>query len=209
MEYSLIVEGVLEILSRGGYVLIPIFIIAQIGWIFIIERYFYLHSLKSNSIQFWKKAPITSNEFIEFAKIQGKSLNGLEGTLIRELSQLNIKEEKGLSNKAQEVLTDFTNKMERHFNTIGIMANSAPLLGLLGTVAGMVATFQIITEFGIGNPAMMATGISQALLTTQAGLVVSFPLILLHNFLHNKADHIESQALSSAARTINILRSSN
>ena len=59
----------------------------------------------------------------------------------------------------------------------------APLLGLLGTVTGMIHTFRVITEFGAGSPHLTAEGISMALLTTQAGLTVAFPALLLHNRL--------------------------
>jgi biopolymer transport protein ExbB len=96
--------------------------------------------------------------------------------------------------------------LSKHMSTIAIMAASAPLLGLLGTVSGMVTTFNIITQYGVGNPAMMAEGISEALLTTQAGLVVGFPLVLLHNFLLNRADAIETECISGATRLINIFR---
>jgi biopolymer transport protein ExbB len=61
--------------------------------------------------------------------------------------------------------------------------SAAPLLGLLGTVNGMIQTFAAITRFGIGNPHLMAEGISVALLTTQAGLLAAFPALLFHNYL--------------------------
>ena len=65
----------------------------------------------------------------------------------------------------------------------GIMAKVAPLLGLLGTVTGMVQTFKVITVYGNQNPILMADGISEALITTQSGLVIAFPLLLLNHRL--------------------------
>ena len=67
-----------------------------------------------------------------------------------------------------------------------IMAKVAPLLGLLGTVTGMVQTFKVITIYGNQNPVLMADGISEALITTQSGLVIAFPLLLLNNRLAEK-----------------------
>ncbi|MDR3001926.1 MAG: MotA/TolQ/ExbB proton channel family protein [Fibromonadaceae bacterium] len=67
-----------------------------------------------------------------------------------------------------------------------IMAKIAPFLGLLGTVTGMVKTFEIITIYGNQNPVLMADGISEALITTQSGLVIAFPLLLLNNRLAGK-----------------------
>jgi hypothetical protein len=67
-----------------------------------------------------------------------------------------------------------------------IMAKVAPLLGLLGTVTGMVQTFKVITIYGNQNPVLMADGISEALITTQSGLIIAFPLLLLNNRLAEK-----------------------
>ena len=80
----------------------------------------------------------------------------------------------------------------------------APLLGLLGTVVGMIATFQMITLFGTGDPRMMAGGISTALVTTVMGLVVAIPLTLLHSYLQARAraliQVLEEQAAGMIAR---------
>jgi hypothetical protein len=65
----------------------------------------------------------------------------------------------------------------------GVMAKVAPLLGLLGTVTGMVQTFKIIMVYGNQNPSLMSDGISEALITTQSGLIVAFPILLLNNRL--------------------------
>jgi biopolymer transport protein ExbB len=72
----------------------------------------------------------------------------------------------------------------------------APLLGLLGTVVGMIQTFDVITTFGVGNPALTAEGISVALLTTEAGLIVAFPGLLLHNFINNRKTRFQKQLFS-------------
>ena len=77
-------------------------------------------------------------------------------------------------------------KMNRNLQMIGVLATTAPLLGLLGTVTGMVTTFEIITEYGNGNPVLLAGGISEALITTQSGLLIAFPILLLHNRLEDR-----------------------
>lgn len=81
-------------------------------------------------------------------------------------------------------------RIERGLSMIGILAAVAPLLGLLGTVVGMIDTFQAITLFGAGDPRIMAGGISQALVTTQLGLMVAIPTILLHTVLSNKSNRL-------------------
>ncbi|GGY42015.1 biopolymer transporter ExbB [Bacterioplanes sanyensis] len=77
--------------------------------------------------------------------------------------------------------------LERGQSIIKLFAGIAPLLGLLGTVTGMIATFQAITNFGTGDPKLMAAGISQALITTVLGLIVAIPLLLAHNWVASRS----------------------
>ena len=74
-------------------------------------------------------------------------------------------------------------KLERFMWLVRVVSVVAPLLGLLGTVTGMIQTFQAITLFGAGDPKMMAGGISEALVTTMLGLMTAAPLVMLHAFL--------------------------
>lgn len=89
--------------------------------------------------------------------------------------------------KLDEAILQETPRLESMLGYIKLLAAVAPLLGLLGTVTGMIATFQSITLFGTGNPKLMAGGISQALVTTVLGLVVSIPMVLLHTLLAGMA----------------------
>ncbi len=90
----------------------------------------------------------------------------------------------------EEAVSKQIPKIERGLSMIGILAAVAPLLGLLGTVVGMIGTFQSIALFGAGDPRVMAGGISQALVTTQLGLTVAIPTILLHTILSNKSSRL-------------------
>ena len=92
--------------------------------------------------------------------------------------------------KLDEELIKNSTPFEKRLGLIKLFAGIAPLMGLLGTVTGMIMTFQSITLFGTGNPAIMAGGISQALVTTVLGLVCAIPLLLIHNFLNDKAQNI-------------------
>jgi biopolymer transport protein ExbB len=106
--------------------------------------------------------------------------------------------------KLDEAILRETAPIETGLSFIKVLYVVAPLLGLLGTVVGMIATFQMITLFGTGDPRMMAGGISTALVTTVLGLVVAIPLTLLHSFLQGKAKALiqvlEEQAASIIAR---------
>jgi biopolymer transport protein ExbB len=106
--------------------------------------------------------------------------------------------------KLDEAILRETAPLETGLSFIKVLYVVAPLLGLLGTVVGMIATFQMITLFGTGDPRMMAGGISMALVTTVEGLVVAIPLTLLHSFLQGKAKALiqvlEEQAAGIIAR---------
>jgi biopolymer transport protein ExbB len=102
-----------------------------------------------------------------------------------------------------KILTE-QGKQERFLSIIGVLASIAPLLGLLGTVTGMISTFRAITIFGTGDPRMMSTGISEALVTTQAGLAIAIPLLLAHHFLKRRVvvlvEDMEACGMGTIAR---------
>jgi biopolymer transport protein ExbB len=83
-----------------------------------------------------------------------------------------------------------SSKLERFIWLVKVVSVVAPLLGLLGTVTGMIRTFQAITLFGAGDPKMMAGGISEALVTTMLGLLIAIPLVLLHALLVSSTKRI-------------------
>ena len=95
--------------------------------------------------------------------------------------------------------------LERYLNALGTIAATTPLLGLLGTVIGMILTFQAITLFGAGDPKMMAGGISTALITTMLGLCVAIPTVFLHSIMAGQSkklvETLEEQATGLVAQS--------
>ncbi|MBT8146752.1 MAG: MotA/TolQ/ExbB proton channel family protein [Gammaproteobacteria bacterium] len=91
----------------------------------------------------------------------------------------------------ESILKD-SSRLQRGLSSLKILAAIAPLLGLLGTVTGLIETFQSITLFGAGDPGLMAGGISQALVTTVLGLTTAIPLILLHSMLSSRSRRLVS-----------------
>lgn len=102
-----------------------------------------------------------------------------------------------------EAIVDEQQEIEKGLSMLKLLAALAPMLGLLGTVTGMIETFQVITQFGNGDPKVMAGGISTALVTTVLGLISAMPLLLAHNILSTQADAVrnilEKQGISLVA----------
>jgi len=174
-------QAIWKLLQHGGWVMIAIFAVGQIGWFLICERWWYYHRLRA-------KSPSRPNGLAQ----------NLESTLTAHRDD----GKDGVIAKAREFLAEEAPALNRHLNTVAVLAGTAPLLGLAGTVIGIMETFRSITQYGAGNPSMMAGGIAQALMVTEAGLVVAFPLLLGHNYLQNRADHIEAECVQTATRII-------
>ena len=99
----------------------------------------------------------------------------------------------------EEVGRQVVHELERYLNTLGTIASITPLLGLLGTVIGMIKVFSVITTAGVGNPTVLAGGISEALITTAAGLSVAIPSLMFHRYFGGQVERLvvvmEEQAL--------------
>ena len=96
-------------------------------------------------------------------------------------------------------------ELERYLNTLGTIASITPLLGLLGTVIGMIQVFTAITTVGVGNPAALAGGISQALITTAAGLSVAIPSLMFYRYFRGKVEQLVSIMEREALKMVEVL----
>ncbi|MFW5450695.1 MAG: MotA/TolQ/ExbB proton channel family protein [Methylophagaceae bacterium] len=118
------------------------------------------------------------------------SLKNPLGRILSTYSDTIAQDVETLSLKLDEAILREIPKIERGLITLAILAAIAPMLGLLGTVSGMIETFQSITLFGTGDPKLMSGGISQALVTTELGLAVAIPILLIHSALSSKSNRL-------------------
>jgi biopolymer transport protein ExbB len=109
-----------------------------------------------------------------------------------------------LQNRLRALLLYTVPRLERGLPTMAVLINIAPLLGLLGTVGGMIQTFSAITRFGTANPRLLAEGISVSLVTTQAGLMVALPCLLFQNMLIHRKNHIIDGLIADSETLIQI-----
>lgn len=111
-----------------------------------------------------------------------------------------------LDDAISEAIIREESTLDRFGAIILVAAAVGPLLGLLGTVTGMIATFDIITEFGTGNPKLLSGGISEALITTEFGLIVAIPALILGNLLNGWAERIKNEMEKAALRIGNVAK---
>lgn len=178
----------------GGLLLYPILIAGLVGSILFVIK---LCQLSLNKCLPSKlKLQITNyNDLAKdeqdnlFLKIERLKLCPTSQVITALKNKENLSVE-ALDNVFDEKIIQKQGRLERGLSIIGVLASIAPLLGLLGTVTGMINTFQAITIFGTGDPRMMSTGISEALITTQAGLAIAIPLLLGHHFLKRRTSRL-------------------
>ena len=95
--------------------------------------------------------------------------------------------------------------LQRGLAMLAVLGAVAPLLGLLGTITGMIETFRVITVHGAGDPRLMSGGISEALVTTEIGLGVAIPVLLVHTWLKRRADHVIGDMEEQAMHLVNTI----
>jgi biopolymer transport protein ExbB len=109
----------------------------------------------------------------------------------------------------KEVIEDtgrqVVHELERYLNTLGTIASITPLLGLLGTVIGMIKVFTAITAQGVGNPGVLAGGISEALITTAAGLSVAIPSLMFYRYFRGRVDELVLRMEEEALKLIEVM----
>jgi biopolymer transport protein ExbB len=150
------------------------------------------------------RAALSGGDFSAWANsLSEKDRRTAVGTAVMEVYFVRAQGREAMESKLDEVLKMQVPEFERFLSTIAILASAAPLIGLLGTVTGMVRTFEVISAFGTGNQSLMSESIAESLLATQNGLLVAFPLLMTHMVLASRARALEDGALSLGKILIN------
>lgn len=146
-----------DIYEKCGIVFLPLFFSGLLGWFYLFNVLFLVTKKNRNKIIAEFKNKFTPDDSQEKKEI-----------------------------KTEYFILDKIQIYSSQLNTVKALAGVAPLLGLLGTVNGMIQTFNVISLFGSGNAVLMADGISEALITTQTGLAIAFSLLLFHTLINNR-----------------------
>ncbi len=181
----------LDILKSGGWLMFPIVLCSILAAAIVAERFWTLRLSRLappgllNQVRGWlAKGKLDSNQLNALAA--NSALGRILATgLVNAGNGRDIMKE-----SIEEVAGQVVHELERFLNTLGTIAAITPMLGLLGTVVGMIDVFTAIMEHGAGNTALLAGGISKALITTAAGLTVAIPAIFFHRFFVRRVDEI-------------------
>lgn len=198
----------LEIIQSGGWLMVPILACSVIALAIVLERFW---SLQKNRI-----AP--ENLVAKVWKLdQDQKLTDEAISNIRNSSPLGKILAAGLMNRAstRNAMRESIEETGRHvayelqyfLTTLGTIAAISPLLGLLGTVVGMIQVFAVITNVGVGNPTELANGISKALITTASGISVAIPSIFFVRYFRRKVDGLIVDMENEAIKLVEVMQS--
>ncbi len=187
--------------------MLPIVICSIVAMAIIIERSLTLKKVKvapKNLLQqSWKW--VNDKELSE-ARIRELQKGSPLGRILA-AGLLNRNQNRDVMKDAiEEVGRHVTHDLERYLNALGTVAAITPLLGLLGTVVGMISVFTSITDVGVGNPTELAGGISQALVTTAVGLSVAIPALIFHRFFRRRVDGLVVDMEQEALKLVEVLQ---
>lgn len=196
----------LELIKAGGWLMWPILLCSVIAMAIIAERFWSLRKARIapdnlvGRVWQWQKEGRLDAERIHYLRV-GSPLGMVlaAGLLNRDHSREIMKE--GI----EEVGRHVAHELERFLNTLGTIASISPLLGLLGTVIGMIKVFTVITMQGVGNPAVLSEGISEALLTTAAGLSVAIPSLMFHRYFRGRVDDLIIAMEQEALKMVEVM----
>jgi biopolymer transport protein ExbB len=196
-----------ELLKAGGFLIWPILLCSVIALAIVIERF---ASLRTNNIapaaltekvgKLLKKGNLDSKTIAEIE--EHSPLGRVLAAGLKNPNQHRVVVKESVEEAGRHVVHD----LEKHLQTLGTIATITPLLGLLGTVIGMIKVFAAITTFGVGDPQALAEGISEALVTTAAGLSVGIPSLMFHRYFRGKVNELTVDMEQQALRFMKILQ---
>ena len=190
--------AIISTIENGGAIMLPIVICCFALWVMIIERMLTFRSLEKDDLDL--------SETLELVRQgeRGEEKAGLRRDLVRFMAIHATGSAKVDESLLDQYRLHRTPLLTKRMTMISTLAAVAPLLGLLGTVSGMITTFDVIAIFGTGNARAMAGGISESLITTQSGLTVAIPGMFMGVWINRRARQVSDkldETISTLSRT--------
>ncbi len=196
----------LELIKAGGLLMWPIILCSIITMAIIAERFWSLRQTKvapKNLVaKVWQWQKVGHLDAKRIRDLRASSPLGMilaAGLVNRKHSREIMKE------SIEEVGRHVAHDLERFLNSLGTIASISPLLGLLGTVIGMIKVFTVITSMGVGDPSILSEGISEALITTAAGLSVAIPSLMFHRYFRGRIDGLIVTMEQEALKMVEVM----
>lgn len=195
-----------EILRAGGYIMIPLSLMSVLSLAIIAERFW---TLRKASVL----PPALSDKVRQYARthrLEAAQLRELEessplGAILASVLANRARSRDVIRQKVEDCGRRVVHEMHRFLNTLGTIAIIAPLMGLLGTVFGLIKMFMVITSVGIGDANRLAGGIGEALIATASGLVVAIIAYIFHRFLRGKIQNLAVELEREASELLDAL----
>lgn len=195
-----------ELIKAGGWVMLPIILCSILALAIIVERCWTLQRKRvapsSLVSDIWQQAKRGQLDARSIAELRAGSPLGR----VLAAGLININQDRQIMKESiEETGRHVVSELERYLNALGTIAAITPLLGLLGTVLGMIKVFTAISVVGTGNTGALAGGISEALITTVAGLSVAIPALMFYRFFRARVDELVVTMEQQALKMIEIL----
>ena len=178
----------LELIRAGGWPMIPLLLMSAVALGIIVERFWSLRPTRvlppglGDEVRAW----VARGKPLEPAHIDSLRSTSPLGALLAAALDVRQRSREEVRERVEDVGRHLVHRMERFLNTLGTIASAGPLLGLFGTVVGMIEMFLGILDHGIGDAGQLAGGIGKALICTAAGMVVAIPALAFHRYFRGR-----------------------
>ena len=200
----------LELMQAGGWLMVPILLCSIIAMAIVVERFWTLRRRRIApenlvaQVRQWAR-----NDELSEERIRALRRESSLGRILAAALASRGREREVMKESIEDVGRQVVHDLERYLNALGTIAAISPLLGLLGTVIGMIRVFAVITTQGVGNPGVLASGISEALLTTAAGLTVAIPALMFHRYFRGRVDELVVMMEAEALKMVEALHAAS
>ena len=196
----------LELFKAGGLLIWPILACSIISLAIIAERLWSLQSKRILSDNLVKRVWEWHKEgHLDVQRIRQLRADSPLGKILAAGLANRKYHREVMKESIEEVGRHVAHDLTRFLNTLGTIASITPLLGLLGTVIGMIKVFAVITAQGIGDPTVLAAGISEALITTAAGLTVGIPSLMFYRYFRGRVDELVVSMEQEALKMVEVM----
>ncbi len=195
-----------ELVTAGGWLMVPIILCSIVALGIVGERFWALQQEKISPSKLVAEVwHLHKQQELNAEQLKALRASSPLGRILA-AGLLNLHHDRDVMKESiEETGRQVVLELERFLNTLGTIAQITPLLGLLGTVIGMIKVFTAITAHGVGNPAVLAGGISEALITTAAGLSVAIPSLMFYRYFRGRVDALVLKMEEEALKMVEVI----